>query len=177
MMPQPPQRPARMPSGPSPTIGGGVPNRPDMLRQQAERTLPSMPLRPQMGGGAPAAGGITSLPSGAPRPPMGASAPMPSAPPPMGGGAPSMPPMGNAPMGMGMGMGDAEDEGPGEQDLVVGIAMAASEVAGGEPRQAIALLDQAKDLLMQQSGGENGGGEADMDRIAAILGESGSMMG
>ena len=168
MMPQPPQRPARMPSGPSPTIGGGVPNRPDMLRQQAERTLPSMPLRPQMGGGAPAAGGITSLPSGAAKPSMGGGAPRPSA-----------PPMGNAPMGMGMGMGmgDAEDEGPGEQDLVVGIAMAASEVAGGEPRQAIALLDQAKDLLMQQSGGENGGGEADMDRIAAILGESGSMMG
>jgi hypothetical protein len=44
MMPQPPQqRPARMPSGPSPTMGGGMPNRPDMLRQQAEQTLPSMP--------------------------------------------------------------------------------------------------------------------------------------
>ena len=98
---------------------------------------------------------------------MGGGAPRPSAPPP--------PPMGNAPMGMGM--GDAEDEGPGEQDLVVGIAMAASEIAGGEPTKAIALLDQAKDLLMQQSGGENGGGEADMGRIAAILGESGGMMG
>lgn len=167
MMPQPPQRPARMPSGPSPTMGGGAPNRPDMLRQQAEKTLPSMPLRPPMGGGAPAAGGITSLPSGGDKPSMGGGAPRPSAPPPP-------PPMGNAPMGMGM--GDAEDEGPGEQDLVVGIAMAASEIAGGEPTQAIALLDQAKDLLMQQSGGENGGGEADMGRIAAILGESGGMM-
>jgi hypothetical protein len=165
MMPQPPQRPARMPSGPSPTMGGGMPNRPDMLRQQAEKTLPSMPPRPPMGGGAPA-GGIAGLMGGGPKPPMGGGAPRPSAPPP--------PPMGNAPMGMGM--GDAEDEGPGEQDLVVGIAMAASEIAGGEPTQAIALLDQAKDLLMQQSGGENGGGEADMGRIAAILGESGEML-
>ena len=169
MMPQPPQRPARMPSGPSPTMGGGIPNRPDMLRQQAERTLPSMPLKPAMGGGAPQ-GGIAGL-MGAPK---SAATPPPSA---MGGGAPSMPPMGNAPMGMGMATGGGEDEGPGEQDLVVGIAMAASEVAGGEPIQAIALLDQAKDLLMQQAGGENGGGEADMDRIAAILGESGPMMG
>lgn len=131
MMPQPPQqRPARMPSGPSPTMGGGMPNRPDMLRQQAERTLPSMPPRPPMGGG--------------------------------------MPPMGNEPM--------AED-GPGEQDLVIGIAMTANEIAGGEPRRAIAMLDQAKDLLMQQLGSEDGegAGEPDMGRLAEILG--GGMMG
>jgi hypothetical protein len=58
MMPQPPQqRPARMPSGPSPTMGGGMPNRPDMLRQQAEQTLPSMP---PMGGGRPPMGGWCS---------------------------------------------------------------------------------------------------------------------
>ncbi len=106
MMPQPPQRPARMPSGPSPTMGGGMPNRPDMLRQQAERTLPSMPPKPPMGGGAPQ-GGIAGL-MGAPK---SAATPPPSA---MGGGAPSMPPMGNAPMEMGMGM-EGED-GPGEHD-------------------------------------------------------------
>ena len=120
MMPQPPQqRPARMPSGPSPAMGGGMPNRPDRLRQQAEQTLPSMP------------------------------------------------PMGNEPM--------AED-GPGEQDLVVGIAMTANEIAGGEPRRAIAMLDQAKDLLMQQVGSEDGegAGEPDMGRLAEILG--GEMM-
>ena len=167
MMPQPPQqRPARMPSGPSPTMGGGMPNRPDMLRQQAERTLPSMPPmgggRPPMGGGAPA-GGIAALMGGGPKPPMG-GAPRPSAPPPMGG---RMPPMGNEPM--------AED-GPGEQDLVVGIAMTANEIAGGEPRRAIAMLDQAKELLMQQIGSEDGGGagEPDMGRLAEILG--GGMM-
>ena len=164
MMPQPPQRPARMPSGPSPTMGGGMPNRPDMLRQQAERTLPSMPPRPPMGGGAPA-GGIAGLMGGGPKPPMGGGAPRPSAPPPS--------PMGNAPMGM----GNAEDDGPGEQDLVVGIAMTANEIAGGEPRKAIAMLEQAKDLLMQQVGDENGGGEPDMDRLAAILGGAGGMMG
>jgi hypothetical protein len=168
MMPQPPQqRPARMPSGPSPTMGGGMPNRPDMLRQQAEQTLPSMPPmgggRPPMGGGAPA-GGIATLMGGGPKPPMG-GAPRPSAPPPMGG---RMPPMGNKPM--------AED-GPGEQDLVVGIAMTANEIAGGEPRRAIAMLDQAKELLMQQLGSEDGGGagEPDMGRLAEILG--GGMMG
>lgn len=168
MMPQPPQqRPARMPSGPSPTMGGGMPNRPDMLRQQAEQTLPSMPPmgggRPPMGGGAPA-GGIAALMGGGPKPPMG-GAPRPSAPPPMGG---RMPPMGNKPM--------AED-GPGEQDLVVGIAMTANEIAGGEPRRAIAMLDQAKELLMQQIGSEDGGGagEPDMGRLAEILG--GGMMG
>jgi hypothetical protein len=168
MMPQPPQqRPARMPSGPSPTMGGGMPNRPDMLRQQAEQTLPSMPPmgggRPPMGGGAPA-GGIAALMGGGPNPPMG-GAPRPSAPPPMGG---RMPPMGNKPM--------AED-GPGEQDLVVGIAMTANEIAGGEPRRAIAMLDQAKELLMQQIGSEDGGGagEPDMGRLAEILG--GGMMG
>ena len=168
MMPQPPQqRPARMPSGPSPTMGGGMPNRPDMLRQQAERTLPSMPPmgggRPPMGGGAPA-GGIAALMGGGPNPPMG-GAPRPSAPPPMGG---RMPPMGNKPM--------AED-GPGEQDLVVGIAMTANEIAGGEPRRAIAMLDQAKELLMQQIGSEDGrgAGEPDMGRLAEILG--GGMMG
>ena len=168
MMPQPPQqRPARMPSGPSPTMGGGMPNRPDMLRQQAEQTLPSMPPmgggRPPMGGGAPA-GGIATLMGGGPKPPMG-GAPRPSAPPPMGG---RMPPMGNKPM--------AED-GPGEQDLVVGIAMTANEIAGGEPRRAIAMLDQAKELLMQQIGSEDGGGagEPDMGRLAEILG--GGMMG
>jgi hypothetical protein len=168
MMPQPPQqRPARMPSGPSPTMGGGMPNRPDMLRQQAEQTLPSMPPmgggRPPMGGGAPA-GGIAALMGGGPNPPMG-GAPRPSAPPPMGG---RMPPMGNKPM--------AED-GPGEQDLVVGIAMTANEIAGGEPRRAIAMLDQAKELLMQQLGSEDGGGagEPDMGRLAEILG--GGMMG
>jgi hypothetical protein len=167
MMPQPPQqRPARMPSGPSPTMGGGMPNRPDMLRQQAEQTLPSMPPmgggRPPMGGGAPA-GGIAALMGGGPNPPMG-GAPRPSAPPPMGG---RMPPMGNKPM--------AED-GPGEQDLVVGIAMTANEIAGGEPRRAIAMLDQAKELLMQQIGSEDGGGagEPDMGRLAEILG--GGMM-
>jgi hypothetical protein len=167
MMPQPPQqRPARMPSGPSPTMGGGMPNRPDMLRQQAEQTLPSMPPmgggRPPMGGGAPA-GGIAALMGGGPNSPMG-GAPRPSAPPPMGGG---MPPMGNKPM--------AED-GPGEQDLVVGIAMTANEIAGGEPRRAIAMLDQAKELLMQQIGSEDGrgAGELDMGRLAEILG--GGMM-
>ena len=174
MMPQPPQqRPARMPSGPSPTMGGGMPNRPDMLRQQAEQTLPSMPPmgggRPPMGGGAPA-GGIAALMGGGPKPPMG-GAPRPSAPPPMGGRMPPMggrmPPMGNKPM--------AED-GPGEQDLVVGIAMTANEIAGGEPRRAIAMLDQAKELLMQQIGSEDGGGagEPDMGRLAEILG--GGMM-
>ena len=168
MMPQPPQqRPARMPSGPSPTMGGGMPNRPDMLRQQAEQTLPSMPPmgggRPPMGGGAPA-GGIAALMGGGPNSPMG-GAPRPSAPPPMGG---RMPPMGNEPM--------AKD-GPGEQDLVVGIAMTANEIAGGEPRRAIAMLDQAKELLMQQIGSEDGGGagEPDMGRLAEILG--GGMMG
>jgi hypothetical protein len=168
MMPQPPQqRPARMPSGPSPTMGGGMPNRPDMLRQQAEQTLPSMPPmgggRPPMGGGAPA-GGIAALMGGGPNSPMG-GAPRPSAPPPMGGG---MPPRGNKPM--------AED-GPGEQDLVVGIAMTANEIAGGEPRRAIAMLDQAKELLMQQIGSEDGrgAGEPDMGRLAEILG--GGMMG
>jgi hypothetical protein len=167
MMPQPPQqRPARMPSGPSPTMGGGMPNRPDMLRQQAERTLPSMPPmgggRPPMGGGAPA-GGIAALMGGGPKPPMG-GAPRPSAPPPMGGG---MPPRGNEPM---------SEEGPGEQDLVVGIAMTANEIAGGEPRRAIAMLDQAKELLMQQIRSEDGGGagEPDMGRLAEILG--GGMM-
>ena len=172
MMPQPPQqRPARMPSGPSPTMGGGMPNRPDQLRQQAERTLPSMPPRPPMGGGRPPmgggapAGGIAALMGGGPKPPMGGGAPRPSAPPPS--------PMGNAPMGM----GNAEDDGPGEQDLVVGIAMTANEIAGGEPRRAIAMLDQAKDLLMQQLGSEDGGGagEPDMGRLAEILG--GGMMG
>ncbi len=173
MMPQPPQqRPARMPSGPSPTMGGGMPNRPDMLRQQAERTLPSMPPRPPMGGGRPPmgggapAGGIAALMGGGPKPPMGGGAPRPSAPPPMGGG---MPPMGNEPM---------SEEGPGEQDLVVGIAMTANEIAGGEPRRAIAMLDQAKELLMQQLGSEDGGGgagEPDMGRLAEILG--GGMMG
>jgi hypothetical protein len=168
MMPQPPQqRPARMPSGPSPAMGGGMPNRPDRLRQQAEQTLPSMPPmgggRPPMGGGAPA-GGIAALMGGGPKPPMG-GAPRPSAPPPMGGG---MPPMGNEPM---------SEEGPGEQDLVVGIAMTANEIAGGEPRRAIAMLDQAKELLMQQLGSEDGGGagEPDMGRLAEILG--GGMMG
>jgi hypothetical protein len=116
-----------------------------------------------MGGGAPA-GGIAALMGGGPNPPMG-GAPRPSAPPPMGGG---MPPMGNKPM--------AED-GPGEQDLVVGIAMTANEIAGGEPRRAIAMLDQAKELLMQQIGSEDGrgAGEPDMGRLAEILG--GGMMG
>ena len=164
MMPQPPQqRPARMPSGPSPTMGGGMPNRPDQLRQQAERTLPSMP---PMGGGAPA-GGIAALMGGGPKPPMG-GAPRPSAPPPMGGG---MPPMGNEPM---------SEEGPGEQDLVLGIAMTANEIAGGEPRRAIAMLDQAKQILMQNLGEEDGAGEPDMGRLAEILGGGGGgggMMG
>jgi hypothetical protein len=117
MMPQPPQqRPARMPSGPSPTMGGGMPNRPDMLRQQAEQTLPSMPPmgggRPPMGGGAPA-GGIAALMGGGPNSPMG-GAPRPSAPPPMGGRMPPMggrmSPMGNKPM--------AED-GPGENKILL----------------------------------------------------------
>ncbi len=167
MMPQPPQRPARMPSGPSPTMGGGMPNRPDMLRQQAERTLPSMPPKPPMGGGAPQ-GGIAGL-MGAPK---SAATPPPSA---MGGGAPSMPPMGNAPMEMGMGM-EGED-GPGEQDLVTGIAVTAIEIAGGDARKALSMLDRSKELVMQQLDDEGNGGEADMDRIAAILGESGPMMG
>ncbi len=165
MMPQPPQRPARMPSGPSPTMGGGMPNRPDMLRQPAERTLPSIPPKPPMGGGAPQ-GGIAGL-MGAPK---SAATPPPSA---MGGGAPSMPPMGNAPMGMGM---ESED-GPGEQDLVTGIAVTAIEIAGGDARKALSMLDRSKELVMQQLDVEDNGGEADMDRIAAILGESGSMMG
>jgi hypothetical protein len=39
------------------------------------------------------------------------------------------------------------------------------------------MLDQAKDLLMQQINNENGGGEPDMDRLAAILGGAGGMMG
>jgi len=172
MMQQPPQqRPARMPSGPSPTMGGGMPNRTDQLRQQAERTLPSMlpmgggrpPMgggRPPMGGGAPA-GGIAALMGGGPKPPMA----RPSAPPPMGGG---MPPMGNEPM--------AED-GPGEQDLVVGIAMTANEIAGGEPRQAIALLKRSISFIEEQLPPEDGGGagEPDMGRLAEILG--GGMMG
>ena len=165
MMPQPPQqRPARMPSGPSPAMGGGMPNRPDRLRQQAEQTLPSMPPRPPMGGGAPA-GGIAALMGGGPKPPMGGGAPRPSAPPPMGGG---MPPMGNEPM---------SEEGPGEQDLVLGIAMTANEIAGGEPRRAIAMLDQAKQILMQNLGEEDGAGEPDMGRLAEILGGGGGMMG
>ena len=172
MMPQPPQqRPARMPSGPSPTMGGGMPNRADQLRQQAEQTLPSMsPMgggRPPRGGGAPA-GGIAALIGGGTK-----KSPMEGAPPPIG----TPPPMGNAPMGMGMGMDNAENDGPGEQDLVVGIAMTANEIAGGEPRRAIAMLDQAKELLMQQLGSEDGGGagEPDMGRLAEILG--GGMMG
>ena len=165
MMPQPPQqRPARMPSGPSPAMGGGMPNRPDRLRQQAEQTLPSMPPRPPMGGGAPA-GGIAALMGGGPKPPMGGGAPRPSAPPPMGGG---MPPMGNEPM---------SEEGPGEQDLVLGIAMTANEIAGGEPRRAIAMLDQAKQIFMQNLGEEDGAGEPDMGRLAEILGGGGGMMG
>ena len=170
MMPQPPQqRPARMPSGPSPAMGGGMPNRPDRLRQQAEQTLPSMPPmgggRPPMGGGAPA-GGIAALMGGGPKPPMGGGAPRPSAPPPMGGG---MPPMGNEPM---------SEEGPGEQDLVLGIAMTANEIAGGEPRRAIAMLDQAKQILMQNLGEEDGAGagEPDMGRLAEILGGGGGGM-
>ena len=173
MMPQPPQqRPARMPSGPSPAMGGGMPNRPDRLRQQAEQTLPSMPPRPPMGGGRPPmgggapAGGIAALMGGGPKPPMGGGAPRPSAPPPMGGG---MPPMGNEPM---------SEEGPGEQDLVLGIAMTANEIAGGEPRRAIAMLDQAKQILMQNLGEEDGAGEPNMGRLAEILGGGGGgMMG
>ena len=62
---------------------------------------------------------------------------------------------------------------------VTGIAMTANEIAGGEPRRAIAMLDQAKELLMQQLGSEDGGGggagEPDMGRLAEILG--GGMMG
>jgi hypothetical protein len=83
--------------------------------------------------------------------------------------------MGNAPMEMGMGM-EGED-GPGEQDLVTGIAVTAIEIAGGDARKALSMLDRSKELVMQQLDDEGNGGEADMDRIAAILGESGPMMG
>ena len=170
MMLQPPQqRPARMPSGPSPTMGGGIPNRADQLRQQAEQTLPSMsPMgggRPPMGGGAPA-GGIAALMGGGPKPPMGGGAPRPSAPPPMGG---RIPPMGNEPM---------SEDGPNEQDLVAGMAMTANEIAGGEPRQAIALLKRSISFIEEQLPPEDGGGgagEPDMGRLAEILG--GGMMG
>ncbi len=168
MMPQPPQRPARMPSGPSPAMGGAMPNRGDRLRQQAEQTLPSMPPRRPMGG-APTSGGIAGLMGGGARPPMGGGAPRPSAPP-----SPSpMPSMGgNSPMTMGA----AEEETPGEQDLVMGIALTANEIAGGEPRRAIAMLDQAKSILMQNLGDEEAG-EPDMGRLAEILGGAGGMMG
>jgi hypothetical protein len=78
--------------------------------------------------------------------------------------------MGNEPM--------AED-GPNEQDLVAGMAMTANEIAGGEPRQAIALLKRSISFIEEQlppeDGGGGGGGEPDMGRLAEILG--GGMMG
>jgi hypothetical protein len=158
------QMPARMPSGPSPSMGAGMPNKMDQLRMGAERTLPSMPPppRPQMpaGRGAPAPGGGIAALMGRP------SAPAPS---PMGRGAPSAPPrMGNAPMGGGM-RGGEEGGGPQEQDLVVGIALTANEIAGGSPRRAIAMLDQAKQILMQNMGGEEQAPEGG-DRLAELLG-------
>jgi hypothetical protein len=76
-----------------------------------------------------------------------------------------------------MGMGMESEDGPGEQDLVTGIAVTANEIAGGNPRKAISMLDQAKNMLMQQLGDEEGGGEPDMDRLAEILGGAGGMMG
>ena len=66
-------------------------------------------------------------------------------------------------------MGGGEEGGaPQEQDLVVGIALTANEIAGGSTRRAIAMLDQAKEILMQNMGEEaaSEGG----DRLAELLG-------
>jgi len=156
------QRPARMPTGPSPAMGAGMPNKMDQLRMGAERSLPSMPPPSRMPAGrgpTPPGGGISAL-MGRPSAPT---------PPPMGRGAPSAPRvMGNAPMGGGMMGGGEEGGAPQEQDLVVGIALTANEIAGGSPRRAIAMLDQAKEILMQNMGEEaapEGG-----DRLAELLG-------
>ena len=150
------QRPARMPTGPSPAMGAGMPNKMDQLRMGAERSLPSMPPPSRMPAGrgpTPPGGGISAL--------MG----RPSAPTP----PPSAPPaMGNSPMGGRMMGGGEEGGAPQEQDLVVGIALTANEIAGGSTRRAIAMLDQAKEILMQNMGEEaaSEGG----DRLAELLG-------
>ncbi len=107
--------------------------------------------------------GLASLgPSGSGQPPM---PPMGGGQPPMGGGQPPMPPM--PPMG-GPGMGEMAMEGqpPMEEpgmDLEQDSAMLAEAVVGraqGDIGAAIAVLDNAKAMLM--SAAEGGGQEPQM---------------
>ena len=151
-----PQKPARMPTGPSPAVGAGMPNKLDQLRMGAERALPSMPPPSRMPAGrgsTPPAAGISGLMG---RPP--APTPPPSAP----------PAMGNAPMTAGIMGGGEEGGAPQERALVVGIALTANEIAGGSTSRAIAMLDQAKEILMQNMG-EEAAPEAG-GRLAELLG-------
>ena len=134
MMPPNPQRP------PSPPIGAGMPNRADQLRMGAEQTLPPPPppRRPPPGG--PPPGGIASLMGG---PPPGAGGPPPGA--------------GGAEEAMGM-LGAAGGEGePAKEEIALGLAVTVNEVTGGNIEEALNMLADAGDLLMQMQG-EGGGG-------------------
>ena len=138
MMPPNPQRP------PSPPIGAGMPNRADQLRMGAEQTLPPPPAprRPPPGAGGPPPGGIASLMGGGPKPPMGGPPPS---------------PMGGAEEAMGM-LGAAGGEGePAKEEIALGLAVTVNEVTGGNIEEALNMLADAGDLLMQMQG-EGGGG-------------------
>ena len=116
---------------PSPPIGAGMPNRADQLRLGAEQTLPPTPPP----------GGIASLMGG---------------PPPGGRGGPP-PGMGGAEEAMGM-LGAAGGEGePAKEEIALGLAVTVNEVTGGNIEEALNMLADAGDLLMQMQG-EGGGG-------------------
>jgi len=111
--------------------------------------------------------GLASLgPSGGGQPPMppmgGGQPPMGGGQPPMGGGQPPMPPMGGPGMGEMAMEGQPPMEEPG-MDLEQDSAMLAEAVVGraqGDIGAAIAVLDNAKAMLM--SAAEGGGQEPQM---------------
>ena len=114
---------------PSPPIGAGMPNRADQLRMGAEQTLP---------------------------PPPPPRRPPPGGPPPGGRGGPP-PGMGGAEEAMGM-LGAAGGEGePAKEEIALGLAVTVNEVTGGNIEEALNMLADAGDMLIQMQG-EGGGG-------------------
>ena len=145
MMPPNPQR--QRP--PSPPIGAG-PNRADQLRMGAEQTLPPTPPR-GMGGPPPGMGGPRGMggppPGGRGGPPPGGIASLMGGPPPGAGGAEDA-------MAMLGGEGGGE---PGKEEIALGLAVTVNEVTGGNIEEALNMLADAGDMLIQMQG-EGGGG-------------------
>ena len=142
-MPPNPQRP------PSPPIGAGMPNRADQLRMGAEQTLPPPPppRRPPPGGPPPGMGG----------PPPGGIASLMGGPPPGAGGPPGM---GGAEDAMAMLGGEGGGE-PAKEEIALGLAVTVNEVTGGNIEEALNMLADAGDMLIQMQG-EGGGGPPGM---------------